>query len=235
MPAPANYGLKYDPTTTRTLPFDLTASLSAHKDQACHNYVKQYARAVYKGKAAVLEQYRWLVEADNDASAMSKGYNFKVFHEDGRVSGWAKAVGSGAPTYYTVEHMPPGMAPQKPVVPTMVHGGLTYQQIALNFNGKKVYGRLDRMAMQAAGEGGRLSDAQYDVYERSMLKGIVPSGGTGADGVKFEGNCWVVKITISIASAYEMDNVLSPMASGAGMITEGANLFLNFNQLARRH
>jgi hypothetical protein len=234
-PAPNNYDLKYDPNTTRMLPGDVTQSLIAAKDKACHDYVKQYARAVYKGKAAVIAQYRWLIEADNDSTAMSKGYHYKVFHETGKVSGWAKVTPAGMVTYYTVEHMPPGTKPPKPTVPTTTYNGAAYSQIAPNFNGKKVWARLDRPKIKATGEGGRLSEDQLDVYERSMLKGIVPSGSTGADGVKFEQSCWVIKITISIASAYEMDNVLSPMASGGGIVMEPKDIYLDFNQLVRRH
>jgi hypothetical protein len=42
----------------------------------------------------------------------------------------------------------------------------------------------------------------------------------------------VVKITISIAQANQMDNTLSPMADE---VRDGNDIYLNFNQLAHRH
>ncbi len=68
-----------------------------------------------------------------------------------------------------------------------------------------------------------------------MLKGVIPSGGTGLAGVKYEHLCWVIKVTIDIANANQMDNALSPMASGTGIKTVGDEIFLKFNQLTMRH
>ena len=65
-----------------------------------------------------------------------------------------------------------------------------------------------------------------------MKKGVIPSGSTGSDGIKFDNNTWVIKTTISIAQANLMDNTLSPMATPA---TSDTNIFLNFNQLVFRH
>jgi hypothetical protein len=114
---------------------------------------------------------------------------------------------------------------------TAIRDGVTYQNVG-DHSGKSIFARLDRTAISALHAGSTLSDAQLTVYENSMKKGVIPSGGTGADGIKFDHNTWVIKITISIASANGMDNTLSPMATPA---TEGEKIFLNFNQLTSRH
>lgn len=109
--------------------------------------------------------------------------------------------------------------------------GLWYDNVG-GHQGKTVFARLDRQAIGALQAGKALSDDQLNVYETSMKKGVIPSGSTGSDGIKFDNNTWVVKVTIAIAQANQMDNSLSPSAAE---VRDGEKIFLNFNQLVLRH
>lgn len=93
----------------------------------------------------------------------------------------------------------------------------------------RVYGRLNRAELR------KLSSAagmDFNAYESAMKKGVIPSTGTGKDGVKKEPYGWVVKTTISQAQATGGDNTLSPLAT---TLFDGKKLFLDFNQLVARH
>ena len=112
----------------------------------------------------------------------------------------------------------------------------TYKDLEYDLAGSQgksaVYARLDRVAIGKLLAGQHLNANQLNQYETSMRKGLIPSGSTGADGIKFDQVAWVVKITISIAQANQMDNTLSPMADE---VRDGNDIYLNFNQLAHRH
>jgi hypothetical protein len=114
---------------------------------------------------------------------------------------------------------------------TATRDGVTYDNVG-DHSGKSIFARLDRTAIKALHAGSHLSAEQLTVYENSMKKGVIPSGSTGSDGIKFDNNTWVIKITISMASANVMDNTLSPMADP---VVEGDKIYLNFNQLTARH
>ena len=113
----------------------------------------------------------------------------------------------------------------------VTHAGLTYEYVDTH-QGKDVYARLDRRAISALGAGSRLTDGNFNAYETSMQKGIIPSGSVGMDGIKFDHSTWVIKLTISIATAQRVDNSLSPMATA---VQTADKIFLNFNQLVMRH
>jgi hypothetical protein len=112
-------------------------------------------------------------------------------------------------------------------------GGLTFQSVG-DYQGRTVFARLDRTAITALQNGKTLSALQLGVYETAMKKGVIASGGTGSDGIKFDNQTWVIKITISIASANQMNNNLSPMATIV-QSDKPKSIFLNFNQLTLRH
>ena len=110
-------------------------------------------------------------------------------------------------------------------------GGAWYDNVG-DYQGKTIYARLDRSAIKKLQNGQNLTDAQFLVYEAAMKKGVIPSGSTGSDGIKFDNQVWVIKITISIASANLMNNNLSPAAN----VQQNDNaVYLNFNQLVLRH
>lgn len=110
--------------------------------------------------------------------------------------------------------------------------GLVYENVG-SHAGNEVFARLDRTALKALHAGKNLTTAQLDAYGTSMKKGVIASGGSGSDGIKNEGaDTWVIKLTISIAKAIEADNTLSPMANE---LRSGKSIYLNFNQLVKRH
>lgn len=112
-------------------------------------------------------------------------------------------------------------------------GGLWYEDVG-DHQGKTIYARLDKGAIKALQSGKNLTDAQLGIYEKALQKGVIPSGSTGSDGIKFDNATWVVKITISIASANQMDNTLSPAADEVRDDSKNG-IFLNFNKLVLRH
>lgn len=113
----------------------------------------------------------------------------------------------------------------------ILKSGLVYEHVGQH-GSKEIYARLDRVAIKALSSGSHLSEAILKSYETSMRKGVIPSGSTGSDGIKFDHQAWVIKITISIAQAIGADNTLSPMADA---LTEGNKIYLNFNKLTLRH
>ena len=235
MPQLTEWTKKYDAATMATVPGDLVASMQAAGGVAL-KYVQQYPRSVYvnTGDAA----RRWLVTTDGETAA-GKNYAFKVFGSTGQHAGWAKLAGA-ALTFYTPQYLPAFGGAIVPQVPTVAHAGLTYKQIAPAGSGQPaVYGCLDRVALKATHAGAAVTDAQYDVYEASMLKGIIPPSSTGSDGVKYEGGGgnpgWAVKVTIAIAQANGMNNIRSPWCPSANVVETNGNRLLRFNTLVDRH
>lgn len=116
---------------------------------------------------------------------------------------------------------------------TATRNGLSYELVG-NHGGNDIFARLDRTAITDLHAGSRLSAGNLDAYETSMRKGVIPSGSTGSDGIKFDNGTWVIKLTISIATAQGVDNSLSPMAD-EDRDTANRRIFLNFDQLTMRH
>jgi len=114
---------------------------------------------------------------------------------------------------------------------SVVKNGLTYEHVG-EYQSKTIYARLDRAAITKLHSGSHLSDRVFQAYETSMRKRVIPSGSTGSDGIKYDHKEWVIKLTISIAQHIGTYNEISPMAT---VLTEGNNIYLNFNQLTKRH
>jgi hypothetical protein len=181
-------------------------------------------RVVYTKKSTTVTGADFLIECGSDfANVVPNGAKFRAFK-----NGNPRAVG-----FVSVNNATGALSlmdTSQADVP-VVRAGLTYEHVD-TYNSKEVYARLDRTAITQLQSGRHITEANMRAYETSMRKGVIPSGSTGSDGIKFDNNTWVIKLTISIATVQQLDNSLSPMATE---YQEGGKIFLNFNQLTMRH
>ena len=166
---------------------------------------------------------RWLDCSNDFMHVIPKGARFRAFKN-------GKSDSVGFVSVHPITHALTLLDPSQPDAP-VTHAGLTYEYVDTHM-GRDVYVRLDRNTIGALSSGSHLTAGNFDAYEASMQKGVIPSGSTGADGIKFDHSTWVIKLTISIATAQGIDNSLSPMATA---VQTTDRIFLNFNQLTMRH
>ncbi|MGI4755247.1 MAG: hypothetical protein ACRYGF_00165 [Janthinobacterium lividum] len=217
-----NWTLVYA-STGHTKRVELDALSASSISTAATQYFMKHKGSVYTSTGQNADV---LIACDRDLlSIKPQNAKYKAFKRaEAHPLGWAMEAANGELTLHD---------PVKDSGLTAINGGLTYDAVGES-GGKTVYARLDKIAISALHAGGHLSAVQLATYEKSMKKGVIPSGGTGADGIKFDNNAWVVKITIAIAAANEMDNTLSPSATPVVDALKNA-IFLNFNQLVSRH
>ena len=218
-----DYTKLYDPADVRKNgPLCLNAAKQALATcLGAFQYFLRVPDAVWQGSNSVDAAFLIGVER-NLMSVIPPNVKFKAFDRNGSSLGFVLVNAATK----VISLYDPGTGEDR-----LQHGGLWYEGVG-DHQGKTIYARLDKTAIHALENGKNLTDAQLNVYEKSMKKGVIPSGSTGSDGIKFDNNTWVIKTTISIAQANLMDNTLSPMATPA---TSGTNIFLNFNQLVFRH
>jgi hypothetical protein len=206
------------PEKLKKLKIEMSANMAAFV------YYNAGNRVVYTRKTSTPTSADFLIDCSSDfMHVVPNGAKFRAFK-----NGQSDPVGFVSVNVVTraLSLLDTGN-PDAPVT----HAGLTYEHVDTHMS-KDVYARLDRNALRALAAGRILTDGNFNAYETSMQKGVIPSGSTGADGIKFDHSEWVIKLTISIATAQGIDNSLSPMAT---FVQVGEKIFLNFNQLTYRH